>query len=124
MNEKYFFFVWRDIGVSPKGRISHLPEQSCWLYVLIAQKILSIGKLVELKMPDFCDCTRLGISILVSAADLSIKSIYRSRFGLNFSKHKKTEKICAYKEELFILGQHQYLVTYRKLYLTKHIAIL
>ena len=78
--------------MSPKGRISHLPEQSCWLYVLIAQKILSIGKLVELKMPDLCDCTRLGISILVSAADLSIKSIYRSRFGLNFSKHKKNRK--------------------------------
>ena len=28
----YFFLVWRDPGVSLKGRISRLPEQPCWLY--------------------------------------------------------------------------------------------
>ena len=33
------------------------------------QRVLPIWKLVELKMPDFSDCTRTGISILTSAAD-------------------------------------------------------
>ena len=33
------------------------------------QKVLPIRKLVELKMLDFSDCTRTGISILTSAAD-------------------------------------------------------
>ena len=33
------------------------------------QKVLPIWKLVELKMLDFCDCTRTSISILISAAD-------------------------------------------------------
>ena len=27
-----FFLVWRDPGVSLKGRISRLPEQPFWLY--------------------------------------------------------------------------------------------
>ena len=33
------------------------------------QKVLPIGKLVELKMLDFSDHTRTGISIVTSAAD-------------------------------------------------------
>ena len=33
------------------------------------QTVISIWKLVELKMLDFSDCTRTGISILTSAAD-------------------------------------------------------
>ena len=36
------------------------------------QKVLPIGKLVELKMLDFSDRTRTGISILTSAADYSL----------------------------------------------------
>ena len=28
----YVILVWRDPGVSLKGRISRLPEQPCWLY--------------------------------------------------------------------------------------------
>ena len=77
-NIHVFFLVWRDSGVSLNGQISRLPEQPCWLCVLITlhtatltppQKVLTIGKLVELKTLDFSDHTRTGISILISAAD-------------------------------------------------------
>ena len=57
--------VWRDPGVS---RISRLPEQPCWLYALFStaaltnpQKVLSIWRLVELKMLDFSDRTAYGL---------------------------------------------------------------
>ena len=32
----YILLVWRDPGVSLKGRISRLPGQPCWLYAWIA----------------------------------------------------------------------------------------
>ena len=34
--ENALFMFWRESGVSLKGRISHLPEQPCWLYSKIA----------------------------------------------------------------------------------------
>ena len=40
------------------NNISRVPQQSCWLYTLIAlqqQKVLSKWKLVDLKMLDFID---------------------------------------------------------------------
>ena len=34
--QKFVSLVWRDSGVSLRGRISCLPVQPCWLYSLIA----------------------------------------------------------------------------------------
>ena len=42
------------------------------------QKVLPICKLVELKMLDFSDRMRIGISILTSAADKTADSLYTS----------------------------------------------
>ena len=72
------FLVRRDSGVSLKG--GNIPSTwatmlalhlDCSTAALTAhQKVLSIWKPVELKMPDFSDRRRTGISILTSAADI------------------------------------------------------
>ena len=67
------FLVWRD----PQGPNFPSPQATrlalrldCSTAALTTpQKVLSIWKLVELKMLDFGDRTRTGISILTSAAD-------------------------------------------------------
>ena len=53
----------------PITRSSHVGLTPRLLYSSThhSQKVLPIGKLVELKMLDFSDCTRTGISILTSA---------------------------------------------------------
>ena len=69
--------------MSLKGRISRLPEQPCWLYALdcstaaltTSQKVLPVWKLVELKMLDFSNLMRTGISILTLAADMELEGI-------------------------------------------------
>ena len=43
----------------------------CFTAALTTQKVLSIWRPVELKMPDLSDRTSTGISILTSAADNS-----------------------------------------------------
>ena len=47
------------------------------------QKLLSLGRLVELKMLDFSDRMRTGISILTSAADYGFVKVFPtfSSFG-------------------------------------------
>ena len=73
-----FFLVWRDSVVSLTSWNTRLPEEPCWLYALIALQQHSTlpggchptaWELVELKMLNISDCTRIGISILTSAAD-------------------------------------------------------
>ena len=72
-----FFLVWRDTGVSLKGPNFPTPRAAklglrldCSTAVLTTpQKVLSIWRLVELKMLDFSDRTRTDISILTSAFD-------------------------------------------------------
>ena len=58
--------VGRESGISLEGRISHVPEQPCPSKAAITtpQNVLSIWKLVELKMLDSSDHMRAGISIL------------------------------------------------------------
>ena len=90
------FFIWRDSGVSLKGQISRLPKATmmalrldCSTAALTTpQKVLPIWRLVELKMLDFRDHTRTGISILTSVAD-SLAMLTRS---LGWPKWK-TKKI-------------------------------
>ena len=53
-----------EFPVSLRNHVGFTPRL---LYSSTHQKVLPI--LVELKMLDFSDCTRTGISILVSAAD-------------------------------------------------------
>ena len=69
------FLVWRDTGVILKGRISRLPTMlalrlDCSTGALTApQKVSPMWRLVELKMLDFSDRTRSGVSFLLKRKD-------------------------------------------------------
>ena len=58
------------------------------------QKVLPIWKLVELKMLDFSDRTRTGISILTSAADHRGLSIPLNNFNLLWGKQFESSFWC------------------------------
>ena len=54
---------------SPRATMLALRQDCSTAALTTPQKVLSIYRLVELKMLDFSDRTRTGISILTSAAD-------------------------------------------------------
>ena len=55
--------------LSPRATMLALRLDCSTAALITPQKVLSIRRLVELKMLDFSDCLRNGISILTSAAD-------------------------------------------------------
>ena len=64
---QFCFIFWRDSGVSLKGRLSRLPEQPCCVGFThldcSTAALITPRKLVVLKMLDFSDCMRTGISV-------------------------------------------------------------
>ena len=71
-----FGFEW--FWGQPRGQISRATAA-----LTIAQKVLPIWKLVELKMLDFIDCTRTGISILTSAANIFSQYLFKDKLIQN-----------------------------------------
>ena len=80
-------FSWATMLASPLG---------CSTAALTTpQKVLPIWKLVELKTLDFSDCTRTGISILTSAADIfrwMLTDVWTLFLGLALQKRKRGMK--------------------------------
>ena len=82
-SQKIFFFGLERSWGQPQGPNFPSPwatmlalRLDCFTAALTTpQKILPIWKLVDLKMLDFSDRTRTGISILTSAAELTKKTI-------------------------------------------------
>ena len=94
----FLFLVWRDPGQaqgsnfpSPKATMLALRLDCSTAALTTPQKVLPIWKLVELKVLDFGDRTRTGISILTSAAD-TIMFMHDTHQLFPFHAFQKMEK--------------------------------